>query len=316
MKSLSYSLTGQSGKPPQDPRTWKAPIPRQPAFAAPGRLRKIAMLGGADTTLQYAPWHDLSWELWSHSSCRHRCVREPDRLFDVHPETLWRNPEKKTWDRSYVAWLAQNHIPIYMQEHYKDVPASIRYPFETMITEFPRGYMTNQLAYMIALALLEGVTHIAPYGCHYSSSSEYGPQRGCAEYWLGVAEGRGVQVLIPPLCDLLNKPHLLYGYQSHPEGKRDPSYSFCLGPRELLTPAEQKAQAAQQAKAKGLPEPTESAPAEIIPLKDGGDRFPLMKLPDGEQPALERANVFDPVELIRLHKAALSLTTPSETTPA
>ena len=62
---------------------------------------------------------------------------------------------------------------------------------------------------MIALALTEGVTHLALYGCHYSNDSEYAIQRGCAEYWCGVAEGRGVTVCIPPTCDLLNFPEEL-----------------------------------------------------------------------------------------------------------
>ncbi len=117
-----------------------------------------------------------------------------------------------------------------MQDAYPEVPASVKYPFPQMITEFPRGYMTNTVSYMVALALQEGVTHLAVYGCHYDTGSEYGPQRGSAEYWLGLAEGRGVQVLIPPGCDLLNRPSLLYGYESHPNGIRDASYSFTIGP--------------------------------------------------------------------------------------
>lgn len=190
-----------------------------------GQMRKIAILGGAHT-IRFAPFDDWSWELWSHASCRDRCRRAPDVLFDVHPPELWRNPRKKHWDPGYYEWLKRNHLPIYMQDRYKDVPASIKYPFETMVTEFPRGYMTNQSAYMIALALMGGVTHLGVYGCHYSQESEYAAQRGSMEYWLGFAEGRGVHVLIPPGCDLLDRPSLLYGYQSHPEGKRDPSYNL------------------------------------------------------------------------------------------
>lgn len=198
-------------------------------MAGIGRLRKVALLGGAGT-LKWAPWHDLTWELWSHASARHLCQRDPDLLFDIHPPALWRDGTKKNWDPKYYQWIQKNRIPIMMQDAYKDVPASMRYPFETMITEFPRGYMTNQVAYMVALALMEGVTDLALYGCEYNTHSEYGPQRGSAEYWLGLAEGRGVRVLLPPGCDLLNKPHLLYGYESHPNGVRDKSYEFGLGP--------------------------------------------------------------------------------------
>jgi hypothetical protein len=203
-------------------------VARRAPHVGPGRLRKVAFLGGAKT-LKFAPWHDETWELWAHSSCRHLCQRDPDLLFDVHPEALWRNPKKKVWDPKYPKWLQTNRIPIMMQERYPDVPSSIRYPFETMITEFPRGYMANQVAYMAALALMEGVTHVGVFGCDYNTQSEYGPQRGSAEYWLGMLEGRGVHVLLPPLCDLLNRPHLLYGYESHPNGRRDKSYEFSIG---------------------------------------------------------------------------------------
>lgn len=203
--------------------------PRGPRRSGPGRARKIAMLGGAWISLKHAPWHDESWELWSHHSCRNACIREPDVYFDMHPPELWRDPTKKFWDRKYLVWTAQNRVPIYMQDRYSDVPASMKYPFARIITEFPRGYMTNTMAYMMALALTEGVTHIGVFGCNYSAGSEYGPQRGCAEYWLGIAEGRGVHVCIPHGCDLLNKPSLLYGYESHPGGVRDKSYSFGIG---------------------------------------------------------------------------------------
>jgi hypothetical protein len=207
-------------------------------MAGPGRARKIAVLGGGGS-LKYTPWYSDDWELWAHASCRMKCAREPDVFFDLHPKELWSNPTLKFWDTTYLQWLAWNHQPIYMQAVFPEAPSSIRYPFETVVTEFPRGYMTNTLSYMVALALVEGVTHLGVFGCDYASGSEYGPQRGCAEYWLGVAEGRGVHVLIPPTCDLLNRPSLLYGYESHPGGKRDPSYLFRVGcdPGETAKPS-------------------------------------------------------------------------------
>ena len=210
----------------------RGPVARRPPLAGLGRLRKIACLGGG-RTLQYAPWFDPTWELWAHASCRHQCKRDPDLLWDMHPPELWRDPTKKSWDPKYLSWLQANRIPIMMLAVHADVPSSIKYPFETMVTEFPRGYMTNHVAYMIALALMEGITNLALFGCDYNTNSEYGPQRGSVEYWLGVAEGRGVQVQLPPGCDLLNKPPLLYGYESHPNGIRHPSYSFQIGPLTL-----------------------------------------------------------------------------------
>ena len=256
---------------PGHPGIWKKPERRQPLLAGLGRHRKIALLGGA-STIKPAPWWDPTWELWAHASCRALCKREPDVFFDLHPPELWKDPKKKFWDPSYYEWLKQNHVPIYMQTTHKDIPSALKYPFETMITEFPRGYMTNTLAYMVALALMEGVTHLGIFGCNYGADSEYGPQRGSAEYWLGVAEGRGVQVLIPPGCDLLNKPSLLYGYESHPHGKRDPSYSFVM-PKSV---ADLERKAAKDAE----------APPPLVPI-DAPNVPPLRDI--GVPPALDKA---------------------------
>lgn len=117
----------------------------------------------------------------------------------------------------YVSWLKSNVIPIYMQEKYKEIPASIRYPKERILMEYGgiRRYFANHLAWMIALAFSEGVTTIGLFGINYGARSEWELQRGCAEYWLGRAEERGVQLLLPDECTLLAQPKGLYGYESH-----------------------------------------------------------------------------------------------------
>jgi hypothetical protein len=207
----------------------RPPVVRTAAFAGLGRLRKVAMVGGA-STMRFTPWMDPTWEIWAHASCRHLCKRDPDLLWDLHPPELWRDAKKKTWDPKYATWIKTNRVPMMMQDVYADVPSSMRYPIEVIQTEFQMGYMTNHLAYMVALALVQGVTHIGVFGCEYDTNSEYGPQRGSAEYWLGVAYGRGAHICLPPQSTLLNKPSLEYGYESHPNGKRDPSYSFAIGP--------------------------------------------------------------------------------------
>ena len=205
---------------------WGPPQRRLPPRAALGRARKIAMVGGGLKSLPFCPWHDPAWEIWAHATARNVCVRPPDVYFDLHPPELFRDPSKKFWDTSYLHWLRQNSVPIYMQDHYEDIPMSMQYPYGTIIHQF-RPYFTNHLAWMIALALTEGVTHIGVYGCDYANGSEYENQRGSAEYWCGVAEGWGVNVMIAPECDLLNHPKELYGYESHPDGVRVKSYA-CL----------------------------------------------------------------------------------------
>jgi len=144
-------------------------------------------------------------------------ARHLDRYFDLHSKACWTRGGKK--GASYPQWLSQNTVPIYMQKHYPEVPASIEYPKGRILLEFAdaRGYFANHVAWMIALALTEGVSTIGLFGINYSSESEYMRQRGCCEYWLGRAAGLGVHVVLPEQCTLLREPSLLYGYDSHDE---------------------------------------------------------------------------------------------------
>jgi len=203
---------------------WGPPRRRLPPVAGIGRGRKIAMIGGGVKSMPFVPWHDPAWELWAHATSRHLCVRPPECYFDLHPPELFRDPSKKFWDTTYLHWLRQNTVPIYMQDHYPDIPMSMAFPYLQILHQF-RAYFSNHLAWMIALAITEGVTHIGIYGCDYANGSEYENQRGSAEYWCGFAEGYGVTLMIAPECDLLNHPRELYGYESHPKGVRVKSYS-------------------------------------------------------------------------------------------
>ena len=149
-----------------------------------------------------------------------------DRYFDLHPKACWTRGGKKT--AAYPKWLAKNTVPIFMQKQFVEVPASRAYPKGQILAEFgnARPYFTNHVAWMIALALTEGVTTLGLFGINYSSESEYMMQRGSAEFWLGRAVERGVRLVIPEQCSLLQEPNLLYGYESHDEvtGLLKPEY--------------------------------------------------------------------------------------------
>jgi hypothetical protein len=192
-----------------------APEVRKPPTAGIGRLRKVGFLGSHERSLAFAPWVDPSWELWGHASSRGMYRRQPDRYFDLHRRECWEQTNHK--GKKYLKWLSTNPVPIYMQEHFTDVPASIRYPLEHVSFGLARPYFTSHVAYMIALALTEGVTHLGFFGVNYSPDCEYGTQRGSTEYWMGRAEAVGVTLVMPDTCTLLADPKELYGYESHDE---------------------------------------------------------------------------------------------------
>lgn len=172
----------------------------------------MALIGGEPSTARHAPWSDPSWEIWAHASVNRRCKRV-DRWFDLHPPHVFQ-AKTKNGQNDWWGWLKSRPEPIYMQEKYPEVPTSVRYPVERVLTEFPR-YVTSTVGWMIALAIVEGVHTIGLWGIHFQADSEYAEQRPNAEFWIGVALGRGVQVKIPEACPLLKVPADLYGYESH-----------------------------------------------------------------------------------------------------
>lgn len=190
-------------------------VPR--VLPATRTVRKIALCGSHSSSLEDAPWTDPSWEFWGHASSRAWYRRPMDRYFDLHNKACWTMYGKK--HVGYLNWLKKNTTPIYMQERFAEVPASVKYPKGQILQEFglSRPYFTNHAAWMIALAMVEGVSAIGVWGINYSTASEYERQRGSAEYWLGRAEERGIRVVLPAQCDLLQEPALLYGYESHDE---------------------------------------------------------------------------------------------------
>lgn len=218
-----------------------APVARPGRPLPPGTklTRKIAILGTHSASLIDTPWFDPSWELHAHATGHLWYKRRPDVYYDLHPPACWKRGGKKT--ALYPKWLAQNTVPIYMQQHYPEVPASIEYPKRRILAEFgsPRPYFTNHVAWIIALALTEGVSTIGLFGINYSIETEYQIQRACCEYWIGRAAERGVQVIIPEESTLLREPLGLYGYESHDEetGNRVPEYREKIWkPKEGIKP--------------------------------------------------------------------------------
>lgn len=190
-------------------------VAERPVGVGPGRLRKIGLVGGAARSLRFAPWGDPSWLFWAHASTALAIPwLRPDRYFDLHPKHCFME-ERKNGFKNYYQFLQQCPIPIYMQQQYANIPASVSYPLSLILQQWPDTSMGSMTAYMIALALYEGCTHLGFWGIDYQHQSEYEDQRTNAEHWVGIAKGLGVHIIIPPDSPLCHEPVLLYGYQSH-----------------------------------------------------------------------------------------------------
>jgi hypothetical protein len=195
------------------------------ASAAP--IKKIAIVGCSDSK-DLAPYDDKTWQIWAmNNSFAH--VKRQDAWFEIHPI---KKDEKGNFKRrkliqpgvfewadnfrgqpmeDYIKNLAALNVPIYMQQHWNEIPQSIPYPLAEITSRFGR-YFTNSVSYMIALAILDGATDIGCFGVDMATGSEYGPQRPSCEWMLGIAAGLGIRLTIPDQADLL-KTMFLYAFE-------------------------------------------------------------------------------------------------------
>lgn len=154
-------------------------------------------------------------EVWS---CNHawQYFDRLDAVIEIHlleyiqQEAYYANHEIAI---PHMAWLHSPHdFSIYMVDEYPDCPAAVRYPIEGVLAMAPRRYFSSSFAYMIALAIYQGFERIEIYGFDMASNTEWFYQRPNSEWWIGYAEGRGIDVYIgkfSPLC----KAKALYGYE-------------------------------------------------------------------------------------------------------
>lgn len=234
--------------------------------------KKVAIVGFASSSRMMAPWQDESTEIWGLNSL-YAFIPRWTRWFEIHPRELvdkdlpraellqlklrhieWlagqrgEQHDEKTCDvcvagskegaeekvARVASWHKHPFVPIYMQQHYDDIPASVKWPRDEINAWTTRmwgkdaeiDYFTSTPGQMIATALYEGYGRIEVYGVDLLQAEEYAYQRPGAEYWIGIARGMGVDVLVPKSSALL-KANYVYGYSEPVESAAiDPLVKF------------------------------------------------------------------------------------------
>ena len=163
---------------------------------------------------------DMPADVWVFNeavSVKSSWVKRADAVFQIHQEAIWRNPHNRN-DGGHLNWLkTQTEIPVFMQDVYPDVPASVRYPLEDakllagvyLDAEEAPHFLTSSPALAIALAILLGYKKIMVYGIAMETNTEYQWQRDGVSFWQGFAKGRGLEFHFED--DTFNC--LVYGYQ-------------------------------------------------------------------------------------------------------
>lgn len=180
-------------------------------------MRKVAIIGRCWSTRADAPW-DQDWEIWS-------LAWDPlpvtHRIFEVHQNFRLYLGTQEDGDY-HVGGLRMAKVPVYMIDPQPDIPKSVRYPIEEITalvgkTSNGHPYLESSIAYMVALAIHEGVDKIGIWGVDLHCDTEYDYQRPNMEYLIGLARGRGIKVFIPPQSALLTSEHdVPYGFWEAP----------------------------------------------------------------------------------------------------
>jgi hypothetical protein len=178
-------------------------------------------------------------------ACRMDWVKRADYVTQMHLPVIWRNPANRNNGKQYnwhYNWLKSGDTPIIlMQEKYDDVPNAMRFPIEEVL-KLGRKYLTSSAAYSIAFGIVQGYQKIEIYGVGMDTNTEYQHQRPGVAYWVGVADGMGVELDFHG--DLLTCP--LYGY----EGDVKFPYSFFENRIKEIAPVAKEALEAYNAVSK------------------------------------------------------------------
>lgn len=166
---------------------------------APG----VAIVGFSPSNVE-APWADPVWEKWL---CN-RGGLQPwamawDRHFDPHPIEWTKTHFTHELFAEYKSWLEQER-PGQTVYHASKIGSAEPFPVAEALAIAGRKYLTSAIGYQIACAIHLGAKRIGLWGIDLKSDTEYGYERPNVEWLLGIAQGRGIEIVLPDVCALLN----------------------------------------------------------------------------------------------------------------
>jgi len=196
----------EESKAPETPTPEKTTAEIVAEMQAPKQAtyRKVAIVGFAETSYKLAPWDKPDWEIWGLNGL-HKIIKWTDnitRWFQIHPkESIF--GEGLGGGADHVKFLQSLKIPVYMTQHYDEIPTSVEYPLKEICEWFSIGRekerhpnlsntiseMLALLAYEIVMGIRGPVDEIGVWGVDMAHSTEYSYQKSSCEFYLGIFEG-------------------------------------------------------------------------------------------------------------------------------
>ena len=108
----------------------------------------------------------------------------------------------------YLEWLRTLPLVYMREEVCGHFPGGLAYPREEMLRQFGSFFFDSTVAWMFAKAISEQPRSIGLWGIE-ATAGEYAAQAPSLRHFVQVARDRGIEVVVPPGCRLLD-PMPLY----------------------------------------------------------------------------------------------------------
>lgn len=169
---------------------------------------KIAVCGSAPSSRMLVPFGDPSWEIWVCSPQNYDYPRV-DAWFELHSLDRKFIPANDLYRK-----VLSNHQRVYVSKADERLPHAIVIDEKPLIAKYGPFFFTSSLAWMMACAIELKPDMIGIWGVDMSATDEYGYQRAGMHYFMQQAERAGIDIILPPQCDLAMPPPL-YGWKEH-----------------------------------------------------------------------------------------------------
>lgn len=125
-----------------------------------------------------------------------------------------------------LEWMKKHPGPIYTSRVHPDYSGLVEYPLEAVLNTVKRPYINSTVAHAICLFIHEAAQRqeqgtgereeLTLFGVDFTYPDMRAAEEGraCVEFWLGVAQQRGIHIAAPGSSTLLDacKPAAIYGY--------------------------------------------------------------------------------------------------------
>lgn len=142
---------------------------------------------------------------------------EPKEAQKLRNESIYSEPQMtalEMTDKVVTRAVNEKKVPMFSTRKFEDIPTSMPYPKDEIVSFFGTDFFGNSVDFMIAYAIYQGYEVIHFYGVNMAYGTEFHHEKPPTSFWLGVALGMGIELHIHGEKSELLKTHTgkVYAY--------------------------------------------------------------------------------------------------------